>query len=106
MSKTIQSLYLDAYASLAAKQHAKYGNPTAQQSPAPDHVPNVIETAVRDGTLTTDQGRKLAVLLGKKAYGEVGLTSGVVNAAIEQVCGFGALDWQVKGQLESRLCGY
>ncbi len=105
-TKSLTALYHDAYAALAAKQHARYGNPTADQSPAPDHVPSVLVEAMNDGLLTANQARKLAMALGKLAYGEYGLTTGRVGGAIDKVCGFAALDWQAKGQLESRLCGY
>ena len=104
--KTISDLYLGAYLALANKQHAKYGNPTAEQSPAPTHVSAVLEAAVQNKTLTTDQARKLASVMGKLAYGEYGLTPGRVGGAIDKVCGFGVLHWQKKMELETRLCGY
>lgn len=104
-TKSISQLYLSAYSALATKQHTRYGNPTADQSPAPDHVPNILETAVRDGHLTTEQARKLAPALGKLAYGEYGLTSGRVNAAMRKAMG-SIIPWHIMGQLESRLCGY
>ncbi len=106
MPKTISQLYLGAYAALATRQHARYGGPTADQMPAPDHVPNVIETAIRDGVLTPDQGRKLASAIGKLAYGEYGLTPGRVGGALDKVCGFMGLKVYDKMTLESRLCGY
>lgn len=105
-TKTISQLYLGVYAAIAARQHAKYGNPTADQSPAPSHVPTTLERAVEANIITMDHARKLAPLLGRKAYGEVGLTPGTVCPLIEQVCGFNGLEWHTKARLETSLCGY
>lgn len=104
-TKSLSTLYLDAYATLAATQHAKYGNPTAEQYPAPSHVPGILACAVGAGILTDVQARKLAQALGRKAYGEVGLTFGVVGSAIDAACGFGALGMN-KMQLEADLAPY
>lgn len=105
MRKSLSSLYLSAYQSVANKQHAKYGNPTAEQYPAPTHVPGVLEQAERDGQLNKHQTRILARVLGRKAYGEVGLTHGVVSSAVEEVLGCAVMPWYVKAQLVAKLEG-
>jgi len=102
--KSISELYFDSYSALADDQHAKYGNPTAAQSPAPVHVPAALVQAVQAKHISTEQARKLAIMLGRKAYGEVGLTSGVVSCALDKILGYGQLPWQIQAELESRLC--
>lgn len=101
--KSLSSIYLDAYSSVARKQHAKYGNPTAEAEPAPAHIPAVLEAAVRSGELTTEQARRLAGPLGHKAYGEVGLTPGVISGVFDKTLGFNALPWQVAGKLVAAI---
>ncbi len=105
-TKSISQLYLGAYASLATRQHARHGNPTADQMPAPTHVPQVIESAIQSKLLTVEQGRKLASAVGKLAYGEYGLTPGRVNPAIRKAMAGSLMPYHEVGMLESRLCGY
>lgn len=102
--KSISELYFDSYSKLADKQHAKYGNPTAATHPAPNHVPAGLVQAVQAKTITNEQARKLAIALGRAAYGEVGLTSGVVSNLIDKIVGFNKIPWHTKAELESRLC--
>lgn len=98
--KNLSELYHAAHASVAKKQHAKYGNPVTS---APPCVPQVLERATRAGLISEDNSRKLAVKLGRKSYGEWGLTSGVVGAILDDVLGFGALHWTDKAKLEHDL---
>jgi hypothetical protein len=101
--KSITALYLDSYNAIAAKQHAKYGNPIGE---APPHVPNALHNAIASGAITEAQARKLATKLGRKAYGEYGLTSGVVSMVVEDVIPRGSVPWHVEGGLTSALSNY
>lgn len=104
--KTLSFLYLDSYASLANRQHAKYGGHTAEQIPAPNHVPTVLQNAVDAYTVKPERARKLAVKLGRLAYGEYGLTPGRVNTALRETGAIDGVPWHLAAQLESKLCGY
>lgn len=104
--KTISDLYFDAYKALAIKQNNKYGNPTAEQMPAPNHVPTVLQNAVETRTIKSEHARKLAMMLGRKAYNEVGLTSGVVSMALRATGAIDGVPWHLAGELEAKLCGH
>lgn len=90
--KSITALYLDSYNQTATKQAAKYHNPIGE---APSHVPNALTNAVAAGAITDAQARKLAVKLGHKAYGEWGLTHGVVSMVVESVVPRKSVEWHV-----------
>jgi hypothetical protein len=100
MAKTISQLYHGAHATLAARQNEKYRNPITVAPAAP---PAVLARAVLAKTISAEHARKLATRLGRKSYGEIGLTSGVVDGLLDEVLGFGALDWTVKMQLSHDL---
>ncbi len=100
MAKTISQLYHGAHASVAKQQNAKYRNPITVAPAAP---PAVLARAVLSKTIGAEQARKLATRLGRKSYGEIGLTSGVVDGLLDEVLGFGALHWTVKMQLSHDL---
>jgi hypothetical protein len=78
----------------------KYRNPITVAPAAP---PAVLARAVLAKTISAEHARKLATRLGRKSYGEIGLTSGVVDGLLDEVLGFGALDWTVKMQLSHDL---
>lgn len=101
--KSLTALYNDAHAALAAKQHAKYGNPITQ---APRHVPGILSGAVKMEYITNAQARKLAVALGRKAYGEYGLTFGIVGMVLDKVCGFYQPGYNARQYLETNLSTY
>ena len=101
--KSITALYLDSYNAIATKQAAKYHNPIGE---APSHVPNALTNAVASGAITDAQARKIAVKLGRKAYGEVGLTHGVVYMVVESIVPRDSVEWHVLAGVTAALSDY
>lgn len=103
MPKSLKDLYLDAYTRVARDQHRRYGNPYGE-APDPTMLLAALEKEKAAGDITDVQARKICSALGKKAYGEVGLTPGVVGAVLQKILP-DRDSWQICNRIEAAALG-
>jgi hypothetical protein len=103
MPKSLKELYLDAYATVARAQHCRYGNPIGE-APDPTILLELLEQLKASEKITGHQARKICTALGKKAYGEVGLTPGTVGAALQKTLPERD-NWKLRARIEGAALG-
>lgn len=103
MPKSLKDLYLDAYASVARTQHRRFGNPIGEADD-PTMLLAALEKEKAAGDLTDAAARKICTALGKKAYGEVGLTPGVVGVVLQKILP-DRDSWQIRNRIEAAALG-
>ena|ERR1035437_712663 len=86
LEKKLEEGYVKAYNSIANRQRIKYGNPLGEASPR--GAVKVLLKEVSQERITEKEAIKLAKLLGKKEYGEWGLSSGIISCTVEKTLGF------------------
>ena len=82
MPKTLSELYRNAHLAKARQQNRRHNNPITE---APGRVPERLQEAIDEGLLSVPEARKIATKLGRRSYGEIGLTTGVVDMVLGEV---------------------
>lgn len=87
MARSLLDLYQRAYSQIRSDQVKYHGNPHTT-SVWDVEVAEALQKMVDQEILTRELAGKLARALGRREYGEVGLTKAIVEVCINKFCGF------------------